>query len=148
MEIGMLRRDGRTDAFFDGAAAGRLMIRRCDTCARWCAPDASECSACGGDEPGWAAASGDATLVSWAIWHGRPGQGGAPPPPALLALVELAEGPWLHARLDGVARADLREGLPVRAHFEHPAEGEPYVLFRPASAARPEPPLPREEQRP
>ncbi|WP_262402874.1 OB-fold domain-containing protein [Actinomadura sp. CNU-125] len=44
--------------------------------------------------------------------------------------MELAEGPWLHARLDGVDRAALREGLPLRAVFAHPDEGEPYLLFR------------------
>jgi uncharacterized OB-fold protein len=127
MEIGVVRRDRRADAFFDGAAAGRLVIKRCGDCASWYAPDASECPGCGG-ELGWAAASGRATLVSWAI---SPGQA-----PAVLALVELSEGPWLHSRLAEVARADLREGLPLRAHFEHPDEGEPYLLFRPESPVR------------
>ncbi|MCQ0004133.1 hypothetical protein [Actinomadura madurae] len=37
----------------------------------------------------------------------------------------------MHTRLDGVSRDDLREGLPLRAAFEHPDEGESYVLFRP-----------------
>src|SRR6266545_2256231 len=132
MEIGVLRRDGRTDPFFDGAAAGRLMIRRCDGCAGRYAPDASECPGCGG-ELGWAEASGHAALVSWAISHGRPRPDGSTPPPAVLALVELGEGPWLHSRLDEVARADLREGLPLQAHFEHPGQGESYLVFRPAT---------------
>jgi uncharacterized protein len=136
MEIGVLRRDGRTDAFFDGAAAGRLVIKRCGGCAHWYAPDASECQECAG-ELGWAAASGGATLVSWAISHGRPRQDGTVlattgPPPAVLALVELDEGPWLHSRLAEVARAELRAGLPLRAHFEHPDEGESYLVFRSA----------------
>ncbi|HEX6469217.1 MAG TPA: OB-fold domain-containing protein [Streptosporangiaceae bacterium] len=156
MEVGVLRRDGRTDPFFDGAAAGRLMIKRCAACARWYTPDASECPRCGA-EPGWAEASGRATLVSWAFAHARPGQrgsgqggsdqggtgqgdaDGSAPPPAVLALVELAEGPWLHSRLDGVARAALREGLPLRAHFVHPDEGESYAVFR-AASPREEPP--------
>ncbi|WP_431521699.1 hypothetical protein [Actinomadura madurae] len=37
----------------------------------------------------------------------------------------------MHTRLDGVSRDDLREGLPLRAAFEQPDEGESYVLFRP-----------------
>ncbi|TDD33033.1 hypothetical protein E1287_20860 [Actinomadura sp. KC06] len=131
MRIGVLRRDGRTDPFFDGAAAGRLVVRRCASCDRWLAPDASACPGCGDEDPGWAEASGDATLVTWTIVH-RPGE-----PPACLALVELAEGPWLHARLDGADRDDLREGLPLRAIFVHPDEGESYVLFRPAAPAAP-----------
>jgi uncharacterized OB-fold protein len=135
MEIGVVRRDGRTDAFFDGAAAGRLVIKRCAECASWYAPDASECPCCGG-ELGWAAASGRATLISWAISPGRPRPDGRVPEPAVLALVELSEGPWLHSRLAGVARAELREGLALRARFEHPDEGESYLLFRPEHSVR------------
>ena len=134
MEIGVVRRDGRGDAFFDGAAADRLVIKRCGGCASWYAPDANECPACGG-ELGWATASGRATLISWAISHGRP-PGDGPVPPPVLALVELREGPWLHSRLIGADRADLREGLPLRAHFEHPEEGESYLVFRPESSGR------------
>jgi uncharacterized OB-fold protein len=105
-----------------------LVIKRCAACRSWAAPDASDCTGCGGAELTWATASGDATLVSWAVSHGRPG---AAAPPAVLALVELTEGPWLHSRLlDDVDPAGLREGLPLCAHFEHPAEGESYLVFR------------------
>ena len=126
MDIGVLRRDGRTDPFFDGTAAGKLVIRRCEPCDRWFAPDETGCPGCGGEDLAWAEASGEATLVTWTVTHSR----GGDRPPAHLALVELAEGPWLHARLDGVAPASLREGLPLRAAFVHPGEGESYVLFR------------------
>ncbi|WP_141576945.1 Zn-ribbon domain-containing OB-fold protein [Actinomadura sp. WMMA1423] len=124
MDIGILRRDGRTDPFFDGAASDRLVVQRCEACDRWFAPDASSCPGCGEENLAWAEASGAATLVTWTILPKEQ--------PVFLALVELAEGPWLHTRLDGVTRADLREGLPLRAVFEHPDEGESFVLFRPA----------------
>lgn len=130
MRIGTLRRDGRSDEFFDGAAADRLMIKRCETCGHWYAPEATGCAECGAGRLGWAQAAGTGTLVTWAVTHGRPAADGTVPPPALLALIELAEGPWLHARLDGVAPDRLREGLAVHAAFEHPAEGESYVIFR------------------
>jgi uncharacterized OB-fold protein len=133
MDIGVLRRDGRTDPFFDGTAAGELMIKRCEACDRWYAPDAAGCPECGEEELSWARASGDAVLVTWTATHGRPAEDGTAPPPVHLALVELAEGPWMYARLDGVTGGDLREGLPLRAEFEHPDEGEAYVLFRPAA---------------
>ena len=131
MDIGILRRDGRTDPFFDGTAAGRLVIKRCDPCDRWFAPDTADCPGCGEEDLAWAEASGEAALVTWTVSHGRPAENGTVPPPACLALVELAEGPWLYARLDGVDRAALREGLPLRAAFVHPEDGESYVLFRP-----------------
>jgi uncharacterized OB-fold protein len=130
LEIGVLRRDGRTDPFFDGAAADRLVVRRCAACDRWLAPDAACCPGCGDEDPGWADASGAGALVTWTTVHGRPAADGTVPPPALLALVELAEGPWLYTRLTGVDAP--REGLPLTAVFEHPDEGEAYLLFRPA----------------
>ena len=132
VEIGVLHRDGRTDPFFDGAAEDRLVIRRCEPCGRWYAPDQSGCPDCGADRLSWAPASGEATLVTWTVLHGRPAEDGTAPPPTILGLVELAEGPWLNARLDGVDAGALREGLPLRASFVHPAQGEPYLLFRPA----------------
>ncbi|MCW2943464.1 MAG: hypothetical protein JWR24_181 [Actinoallomurus sp.] len=120
--IGTVRRDGRTDVFFDGAAADRLMIRRCESCGRWFAPDASGCPECGTEELDWAEASGEAVLVSWAVAHSRTAD------PAPLALVELAEGPWMYGRLDAVAAP--REGLPLQVCFVHPDEGESYPLFK------------------
>ena len=119
--IGTIRRDGRTDPFFDGAAEDRLMARRCEACGRWFAPDATGCPGCGGDDLLWAEASGEAVLVSWAVAHARDGT------TAPLALVELAEGPWLYGRLASVA--EPRAGLPLQARFIHPEEGESYPVF-------------------
>jgi uncharacterized protein len=120
-EIGPVRKDGRTDPFFDGAAANRLMIRRCEACGGWLAPDASTCPDCGGEELAWAEASGTAVLVSWAIAHS------ASTGPAPLALVELAEGPWMYGRLHAVPAPHA--GLPLRVRFIHPGDGESYPVF-------------------
>lgn len=120
--IGVIRRDGRSGPFFDGAAQGRLMARRCEACGRWFAPDATGCPDCGTDDLAWAEVSGEAVLVSWAVAHSRTGE------TAPLALVELAEGPWMHARLDAVP--EPREGLPLRVDFVHPDEGESYPVFK------------------
>ncbi|WP_034485280.1 Zn-ribbon domain-containing OB-fold protein [Actinomadura oligospora] len=139
MDIGILRRDGRTDGFFDAAARDRLAVRLCGACSTgrdagrgaFLPPDATSCPDCGTEDLEWADASGEAVLITWTILHGRPAEDGTTPPPALLGLVELAEGPWMHARLDGVDAAGLREGLPLRARFAHPDEGESYPLFLP-----------------
>ncbi|WP_375539066.1 Zn-ribbon domain-containing OB-fold protein [Actinomadura sp. J1-007] len=80
MDIGVLRRDGRTDPFFDGTARERLVVRRCEACDRWFAPDAAGCPGCGDEELGWAEASGDAALVTWTVTHGRPAADGTVPP--------------------------------------------------------------------
>lgn len=120
--IGAIRRDGRGDPFFDGAAEDRLMIRRCDLCGQWYTPDTGDCAECGSGALSWAAASGEASLISWAVAHSRTAE------PAPLALVELAEGPWMYARLDAVTAP--REGLPLRVRFVHPDDGESYPVFK------------------
>jgi acetyl-CoA acetyltransferase/uncharacterized OB-fold protein len=136
---GIIRRDEQSAPFFDAAAADRLLIRRCAECGRWLAPEAGGCYDCGGEDPGWAAASGHGTLVSWAVRHPRaspPGQ----PARTVLALVELDEGPWLHTGLTSTspaAIAALRAGQRVAASFVHPPDGESYPVFTPVPAADP-----------
>jgi uncharacterized OB-fold protein len=122
MAIGVIRRDDRTAPFFDGAAAGRLVIRRCEACGLWYAPDASGCAGCGTDDLAWVEASGEAVLVSWTVAHSPAGE------TAPLALVELDEGPWMYSRLDGVPAPS--EELPLRVAFVHPDEGESYPVFK------------------
>jgi uncharacterized OB-fold protein len=120
-----IRRDGRSDAFFDGALRDELVVRRCGECGRWYAPDATGCTGCGAARLEWATAAGTGSLVSWATVHSRGGG------PALhIGLVELTEGPWLQAAL---AEVDApAEGLPLRARFVRPEEGEPLLEFVPA----------------
>jgi uncharacterized protein len=120
--VGVIRRDGRTGPFFDGAAENRLVVRRCEACGLWYPPDATGCADCGTGDLAWAEASGRAVLISWTVAHSRHAE------PAPLALVELDEGPWMYGRLDGVAVP--AEGLPLRAAFVHPDEGESYPVFR------------------
>ena len=129
-DIGIIRPDSRSEPFFAAAAAGRLLIRRCDPCGTWLAPAASGCPDCGADaaDLSWAAASGGGALVSWSVVHPRNGG-----PVAVPALVELDEGPWLAASLhldDPAGLAGLRAGLTVTAVFAAPAGSAAYPLFR------------------
>jgi uncharacterized OB-fold protein len=136
----VIRRDERSAPFFDAAAAGRLLIRRCAQCGRWLAPEAGGCHYCGGEDPGWAPASGLGTLVSWAVLHPRDSQPGQHAALTVLALVELDEGPWLHSGLASTspeAIAALHAGQRVAASFVHPADGESYPVFSPVTAAEP-----------
>lgn len=139
MDIPTISRDERSAAFFDAAASGTLLIKRCRACGSWLGPEAGDCPDCGatGDSgPGWEPAAGHGILISWAVvHHGRVAADitAASPPPAVLALVELDEGPWLRTRLDTGDPAGLRAGDPVQAHFAHPPSGESYPYFRPIS---------------
>jgi uncharacterized protein len=126
MDIGVIRADSRSGPFFEAAARDVLLIKRCGECGRWLGPEATGCPGCGDSGPRWEAAGGLGTLVSWAVLPAP--SGGAAAAGAVLALVELDEGPWLHSRLAGEPAAGLR----VAARFEHPDAGESYPVFVPA----------------
>jgi uncharacterized OB-fold protein len=60
-------------------------------------------------------ASGSGTVYSYTVQHRR--QRPEVPIPNVVALVELAEGPRLMARLEMVHPAEVRIGMPVTARF-------------------------------
>ncbi len=135
MDVGIIRADERSAAFFEAAARDVLLIKRCARCGRWLGPGAAGCPGCGADDPRWEPAAGRGTLISWAVLHARESAAAGPAEASVLALVELDEGPWLRTRLEGAGgagQAAPRAGLRVTAAFVHPAEGESYPVFRPA----------------
>lgn len=99
MSAGPVQRDDATAEFFDGAAAGQFLLRQCAE-GHFSEPAAAACTTCGRTELDGVPASGGATLVSWAVAHGRPA-GDEPPPRTVLAIGELDEGPWWWAQLEG-----------------------------------------------
>ncbi|MCW2666851.1 MAG: hypothetical protein JWN57_1813 [Frankiales bacterium] len=128
--VGPLDRDGDTAPFLDGTARGEFLLRRCPQ-GHWSEPAASTCTACGSVELSWAASTGDARLVSWAVTHGRP-DGDTPPPRHVLAVVELDEGPWWWTSLVAADPEALSPGIPLRVEFARAAEQyEAVPVFRP-----------------
>ena len=131
-------RDEASAPFFDAAAEGRLLIRRCAACGHWIAPyqrmgtTLDRCPACTSDRVEWAEASGRGTLVTWTVVH----QAGRRDPdaehdPHPVGVVELEEGPWLTARLDADG-TDLSAGMDLHVTFVRPGGGEPVPVFGPA----------------
>ena len=129
-QMGVVRPDPRSEAFFAAADEDALTLRRCDGCAAWLPPTASGCPGCADDEElSWARASGQGTLVSWSVVHPRDGG-----PVLVPALIELAEGPWISTGLQLESPEQLgtlRAGEPVAVEFVHPDAGASYPVFRP-----------------
>jgi uncharacterized protein len=127
-------RDEASAPFFDAAQAGRLLIRRCGACGHWVAPylrtgaTLDRCPACTADRLQWAEATGRGTLITWTVVHR--GEDAAP-----VGVVELEEGPWLTARLDG-GDSPLAAGMDLVVEFVRPGDGEPVPVLRPAWRSR------------
>lgn len=75
----------------------------------------------------WVEASGAGTVYSVTVVRAKP-----PQPSYNVALVDLAEGPRLMTRIDGVAVDAVRIGMPVRARIAQ-EDGQPFVVFEPTS---------------
>ncbi|MCU1346511.1 MAG: hypothetical protein JWL70_2777 [Acidimicrobiia bacterium] len=125
-----VERDDASASFFDAAAAGRLMIRRCPVCGTAYPPYQRRCP--DGTALEWEQASGRAALVTWAVDHGPvldPTLAAADGTVSIFGLVELEEGPWLQVPLVGVEVGELSEGIPMRVEFVRPGNGEAIPAF-------------------
>ncbi len=71
----------------------------------------------------WVAASGDGTVYATTVVRRKP-----PEPAFNVALVQLAEGPRMMSRVEGVAPEDVRIGMAVKARIAS-ADGKPLVVF-------------------
>ena len=136
MNLGLVARDDATAEFLDAAERGEFLIQRCAACGRHSGPQAQQCHACGATGLSWVPAAGTATIVSWTIAHGRPAADGSVAT-TVLAIAELAEGPWWWSQIVEVADpGQLTAGLPLRISFEQPDGSEPIPVFWLAVGAR------------
>ncbi|WP_433712389.1 Zn-ribbon domain-containing OB-fold protein [Nocardia sp. CA-084685] len=99
--------------------ATTMMIRRCGSCNKLFAPLTAECSSCRSWDLEWSPSSGLGSIVSWRLVHRSGSRPHAQEVPLTIAIVELDEGPWVYATIEGEV-APVSE-LPVRVRFEpHP----------------------------
>ena len=115
------------DAIYaDHLAAGVFMIQRCDACGTHIFHPRLLCTSCGTPEPAFVAATGRGTVYSTTVQRRKPEQGGN----LNLALVDLAEGPRLMTRIDGIAAEAVTIGMAVTAKIVE-EDGRRFVTFVP-----------------
>jgi uncharacterized protein len=129
--------DAFTRPYWDAAAQGHLLIRRCTDCGQAHHYPREFCPRCWSEHVIWERASGRATLYTWSVVH----RNDLPPfgarVPYIAAMVELAEGPRMMTELVGCAGWDLSVGMDLRVDFraqgeDAPYEGSPAIpVFRP-----------------
>jgi hypothetical protein len=128
MTVGPVVRNEATTPFFDGTARGEFLLRRCTKCGAANTPLAEQCPVCGSTALDWEPASGAATLVSWTVFHDPAGERGDAI--TILAIAELAEGPWWWSLLVEADPEALRLGQPLRLDFERNGDHEAVPVFR------------------
>ncbi|WP_308295527.1 MULTISPECIES: Zn-ribbon domain-containing OB-fold protein [Streptomyces] len=125
--------DDFTRPYWQAAAEGRLLVRRCRACARAHHYPREFCPHCWSEDVGWERASGRATLYTWSVVH----RNDLPPfgerVPYTAAVVDLAEGPRMMTEVVDCPEAELRVGMALSADFRR--TGDPVwavPVFRPA----------------
>ena len=115
-----------TQAFWDAAGRGTLLIKRCAACAQTHWYPRTLCPFCGSDRTEWQEASGRGTIYSYSVFRRAP-------IPYAIAYVTLAEGPTMMTNIVDCDLDAIRIGQAVRVRFT-PTEGDgpPVPMFTPA----------------
>lgn len=122
------RRNHETVEFWDGCAAGRLLLPRCDECASYIWYPRLVCPFCGSQSVTYHEVSGRGSVYSYSII--RRGHGlFRDVAPYVLAMVQLAEGPTLMTNLVDVDPETVSVDQRVHVVFE-PVEGSTDAIYR------------------
>ncbi|MGI5398272.1 Zn-ribbon domain-containing OB-fold protein [Streptomyces sp. CA-135486] len=122
--------DDFTRPFWDAAADGRLLLRRCHACAKAHHYPREFCPHCWSEDVDWEPASGRATLYTWSVVH----RNDLPPfgdrVPYTAAVVDLAEGPRMMTEVVGCPESELSIGMELEVTFRAEARAEAIPVFR------------------
>jgi uncharacterized OB-fold protein len=113
------RPNAETQAFWDAAAQGKFLLRRCGACGKAHWYPRTICPFCSSDATEWVEASGNGTIYSYSVMRRAP-------EPYVIAYVTLAEGPTLLTSLVDCDFGALAIGQAVRLKFS-PTDGGPPV---------------------
>ncbi|MCP3821927.1 Zn-ribbon domain-containing OB-fold protein [Streptomyces sp. A3M-1-3] len=123
--------DAFTRPYWEAAAQGRLLLRRCSACGRAHHYPREFCPHCWSDDVTWEPTSGRATLYTWSVVH----RNDLPPfgsrVPYVAAVVDLAEGPRMMTEVVDCAAADLRIGMALEVAFRNETKEVAIAVFRP-----------------
>ena len=93
--------DQFSQAYWDAARGGTLLIQRCRGCGRHQFYPRGHCAACFAPDPDWVPASGRGRVHTYTVVERTPNAEFAADCPYVLAIIELDEGPRLTARITG-----------------------------------------------
>lgn len=109
--------------YFAFLAEGRFMIQRSRSSGEHVFYPRVAAPRTGALDLEWVPASGEGTVHATTVVRRKP-----PEPAFNVALIQLAEGPRMMSRVEGVAPQDVRIGMPVKARIDT-VEGKPLIVF-------------------
>lgn len=118
---------GPEQTYFDHLAKGEFHLQHCASCDKAVFYPRAVCPHCGSGALDSRPASGDGTVYATSVVRQRPEKGGV----YNVALIDLAEGPRMMSRVEGVAPEQVTIGMAVRAEVDRSGD-TPLVIFKPA----------------
>lgn len=114
--------DAFSRTYWEAAAEGRLLVRRCGACGRAHHYPREFCPYCWSEDVRWERASGRATLYTWSVVH----RNDLPPfgerTPYVAAVVDLDEGPRMMTEVVDCDGGGLRVGMGLEVDFREAGE--------------------------
>ena len=107
--------------------AGKFEIQRCKACQQAIFYPRELCPHCGSDQLAWEQPSGKGTVYSTTVIRRKADAGGD----YNVALIDLAEGPRMMSRVEGIAAAEVKIGMAVQAEVVQQG-GKGLVVFKDA----------------
>lgn len=119
-----------TEAFWEAAAEGRLLIRECADCGTAYFYPRTPCPECFSMDTEWVEASGEGTVYTYTITRQHHGAFGEHTP-YVYAYVELDEGPRVMTDVVGTDPDDVSVGQAVEVVFDGTGGGYALPRFTP-----------------
>jgi hypothetical protein len=114
-----------TRPFWEAAAEGRLLVKRCDDCGVCHYYPRDGCPFCGSVRTSWREASGIGTVYSFSVMRRAE-------VPYIVAYVTLEEGPTMLTNIVDTDADAVRIGQRVAVRFQSTVSGPPMPVFVPA----------------
>ena len=114
-----------TKPYWDAAAKGQLLVKKCNACGELHYYPRSICPFCFSGDTAWLAASGKGTIYSYSVMR-------RVPVPYVVAYVTLAEGPTMITNIVDCDPNAVRIGQAVTVTFKPSDGGPPVPMFTPA----------------
>ena len=116
--------NAETQAFWDAAAAGKLMIGKCNACGAVHFYPRAICPHCFSDNTTLQQATGEATIYTYSVMRRAP-------IPYAIAYVTLNEGPSMMTNIVDCDLDSISIGQKVRLVFKPSEGGPPVPMFTP-----------------
>jgi uncharacterized protein len=114
-----------TKPFWDAAAQGRFLIKRCEACGKAHWYPRTYCPFCDSGKTVWEESPGEGVIYTYSVMHRSPSG------PYAIGYVTLDEGPAVLTNFVDVAPDGLSIGMRVKVKFQPTEGGPPAPVFAP-----------------